>query len=100
MGSMKDVRRRTPSTAIEDALVEAAFRLLEAEGPEALSVRRVAAEAGVAPMGVYTHFDGKSGVVDALFRAAFESLTDSLEQVAEATVGEDPADALGEGLRA
>ena len=61
--------RRTPSTKIEDRLVAAAFHLLEAEGPEALSVRRVAAEAGVAPMGVYNHFEGgKNGVVDAIFR--------------------------------
>ena len=97
---MTAARRRTPSTAIEDALISAAFHLLETEGPEALSVRRVAAEAGVAPMGVYNHFEGgKNGVVDAIFRAAFATLTAELGEVAEQTGGADPADALREGLR-
>jgi AcrR family transcriptional regulator len=90
-------RRRTPSTEIEDALIGAAFHLLEAEGPEALSVRRVAAEAGVAPMGVYNHFEGgKNGVVDAIFRAGFATLTDEL---ADLGAIDDPAEALREGLR-
>lgn len=96
---MKSARRRTPSGGVQDALVAAALRLLEAEGPEALSVRRVAAEAGVAPMGVYNHFEGKNGVVDALFRTGFATLTESLEAVVARTADDDPADALREGLR-
>jgi len=96
---MKQARRRTPSTAIEEALVGAAFHLLETEGPGALSVRRVAAEAGVAPMGVYNHFEGKNGVVDAIFRAGFATLTDELGVVAAGTADDDPAAALCEGLR-
>jgi len=94
---MNRARRRTPSTEIEDALINAAFHLLEAEGPEALSVRRVAAEAGVAPMGVYNHFEGgKNGVVDAIFRAGFATLT---AELADVSAIDDPADALREGLR-
>jgi AcrR family transcriptional regulator len=94
---MKEARRRTPSTKIEDRLVAAAFHLLEAEGPEALSVRRVAAEAGVAPMGVYNHFEGgKNGVVDAIFRAGFATLT---EELADLSAISDPVEALCEGLR-
>lgn len=94
---MKEVRRRTPSTEIEDALIGAAFHLLETEGPEALSVRRVAAEAGVAPMGVYNHFEGgKNGVIDAIFRAGFETLTAELADLAAI---DDPIESLREGLR-
>jgi AcrR family transcriptional regulator len=93
----KETRRRTPSIEIEQALVDAAFHLLEAEGPEALSVRRVAAEAGVAPMGVYNHFDGKNGVVDAIFRAGFSALTEELGGLS-GTIA-DPAESLREGLR-
>jgi AcrR family transcriptional regulator len=93
---MKHARRRTPSNEIEEALVSAAFHLLETEGPEALSVRRVAAQAGVAPMGVYNHFEGgKNGVVDALFRIGFEILTGELDEV----VGvDDPVEAMRAGL--
>jgi AcrR family transcriptional regulator len=94
---MTETRRRTPSTKIEDRLVAAAFHLLEAEGPEALSVRRVAAEAGVAPMGVYNHFEGgKNGVVDAIFKGGFSTLT---EELADLTAIDDPVEALREGLR-
>jgi AcrR family transcriptional regulator len=52
----KEARTRTPSVAMEAALLEAAAGILETEGPDALSVRRIAATAGVAPMGVYNHF--------------------------------------------
>lgn len=93
---MSHPRQRTPSNEIEKAIVGAAFRLLEAEGPEALSVRRVAAEAGVAPMGVYNHFEGgKNGVVDALFRVGFEVLTGELDEVLTIS---DPIEAMRAGL--
>ena len=41
---------------MEAALLASAAELLEQEGPDGLSVRRIAAAAGVAPMGVYNHF--------------------------------------------
>ncbi len=41
--------------------LEAAAEIFETEGPDALSVRRIAAAAGVAPMGVYNHFESKYG---------------------------------------
>ena len=78
---------------MEQALLEAAARLLEAEGPEALSVRRIAGEAGVAPMGVYSRFGGKTGVVEALFRAGFDQLRDRLLEVGTS----DPIEALAAG---
>ena len=93
---MSHPRQRTPSNEIEQAIVHAAFELLEAEGPEALSVRRVAAAAGVAPMGVYNHFEGgKNGVIDALFRVGFEVLTGELYEVVAV---DDPVEALRAGL--
>src|SRR5512138_3570780 len=67
-------RRRTASDDVEQALLEAAARLLTDEGPEALSVRRVAAEAGVSAMGVYSRFGGKQGLVEALFLDGFARL--------------------------
>jgi len=89
-------RTRTPSADVRSALLEAAARLLEAAGPDALSVRRIAAEAHVAPMGVYNHFDGKHGVVEALWIDGFDRLRDTLESLRAI---EDPGDALIEGFR-
>jgi AcrR family transcriptional regulator len=89
-------RTRTPSVGMEAALVEAASGLLEREGPDALSVRRIAADAGVAPMGVYNHFHSKAGIVDALFVEGFKRLGEAMITLGDV---EDPLEALIEGGR-
>ena len=66
-----------------DALLRAASTLLAKEGPAALTVRRIAAEAGVSTMGVYSRFGGKDGVVDALLREGFEDLSRALDDVGD-----------------
>jgi AcrR family transcriptional regulator len=71
-------RTRTPSLSIEAAVIDAATALLSTEGPEALSIRRIAAAAGVAPMSVYNRFGSKQGVVDALFAEGFVRLDDAI----------------------
>ena len=81
---------------MEAALLEAAADLLETEGPDALSVRRIAAAAGVAPMGVYNHFESKSGIVEALFIQGFERLGEAMVALAQIA---DPLEALLEGGR-
>jgi AcrR family transcriptional regulator len=81
---------------MEAALLQAAADILETEGPDALSVRRIAAAAGVAPMGVYNHFESKSGIVEALFIQGFRRLSDALGAVSEV---QDPYEALREGGR-
>ena len=93
---MKQSRTRTPSIGMETAMVDAAFDLLEREGPDALSIRRIAAAAGVAPMGVYNHFDSKAGIIEALFVEGFERLREAMVTLSEI---DDPAEALFEGGR-
>lgn len=89
------LKARTPSADVERSIVDAAERLLEDEGPEALTVRGIAAAAGVAPMGVYNHLGGKQGVLDALLVRGFDGL--SAEMVDVAT--EDPFEDLLEAGR-
>ena len=94
---MSSVRHRTPSIEIENAVIEAALRLLVGAGPAALTVRGLASEAGVAPMGIYNHFGDKNGVIDLVFRRGFEGLTEAV------SIGlhiDDPVDALRSGLLA
>jgi AcrR family transcriptional regulator len=62
-------RRRDPNA--RSALIDIAARLLTTEGPQALSVRRVAAEAGMSTMPVYTHFGGMDGLVRAIVHEGF-----------------------------
>ena len=49
-----------------ERIVEASFGLLESEGWEALSMRRLAQELDVWPMAVYRYFRDKDELVDAL----------------------------------
>lgn len=70
--------RRTPAVDVERSLLEAAHRLLERDGIDAVTVRAVAAEAGVAPMGLYHRFGGKDGLVESLFNDGFDALTAAL----------------------
>jgi AcrR family transcriptional regulator len=81
---------------MRDALLRSASEILESEGPDALSVRRIAAAAGVAPMGVYNHFDSKNGIIEALFIDGFERLRVALTTIADV---QDPYEALREGGR-
>jgi AcrR family transcriptional regulator len=67
-------RSRTPSVDVERELVAAAEAVLVREGPGALTVRAVAAEARIAPMGVYNRLGGKEGLVDALLIIGFDRL--------------------------
>ena len=60
------------------AILEAASKLLSEEGPGALTVRRIATEAGCSTMGLYSRFGGKDGVVDELYAEGFERLVDAM----------------------
>ncbi|HLZ82449.1 MAG TPA: TetR/AcrR family transcriptional regulator [Caulobacteraceae bacterium] len=56
------------------ALVAAGRRILEAEGPAALSLRAVAREAGVSPAAPYHHFKDKSELLDAVAEEGWREL--------------------------
>jgi len=88
---------RTPSRDVRVALTDAAEAVLMRDGPGAVTVRAVAAEAGVAPMGVYNRFGSKEGLFEALLMRGFEGL----EAAVSAREGEhEPLLRLwGSGLR-
>ncbi|MEV1283122.1 TetR/AcrR family transcriptional regulator [Modestobacter sp. NPDC049651] len=54
--------------------MDAAERVLARDGLAGLTVRAVAAEAGVAPMGVYNRFGSKDGLVAAVLVRGFDGL--------------------------
>ena len=60
-------RRPGPRRALtEDEILDAALSLLDEGGPDAASVRGLAARVGVAPNAVYTYFPDKASVIKAL----------------------------------
>ena len=76
---MQGTRTRTASVAVTDSLIEAALAILEEAGLPGLTVRDVASRAGVAPMGVYSRFGSKDGLLEALFMYGFASLQAAIE---------------------
>ena len=58
------------------ALIDAARRLLETEGPNALSLRAVAREAGVSPAAPYHHFKDKGELLDAVAHEGWDLLNE------------------------
>jgi AcrR family transcriptional regulator len=82
-------KTRKPMTAAADVrpyhhgdlhrgLVDAARRILEADGPGALSLRAVAREAGVSPAAPYHHFKDKGELLDAVALEGWEALGEAL----------------------
>lgn len=62
-------------------LLDAASRLLAAEGPGGLTMRRVATEVGASTTVLYTMFGGKDGLAEALFLEGFDRFRRRLEAV-------------------
>src|SRR5439155_8184126 len=74
-------RRRDPKHRA--GLVEIGARLLAQEGPQALSTRRLAAEAGTSTMAVYTYFGGMSELVRSMVHEGYARLNKYLGSVAK-----------------
>ena len=79
------VTRRNPTRA--DVLA-AAERLLRDEGPEALSMRRLASEVGASYQVVYSRIGDKAAVARALHDEGFRRLTACAERVQDQAVGD------------
>ena len=59
--------------------MRAAEAVLVRDGPGGVTIRAVAAEAGIAPMGVYNRLGGKDGLVDVLLIKGFDRLREAIE---------------------
>ena len=84
-GVRQGARTRTASVAVTASLIDAALELLEEAGLSALTVRAVATRAGVAPMGVYSRFGNKDGLLEALFVHGFHTLQMAIETPSDAS---------------
>lgn len=79
------------------ALLDAAERIVEADGMAELSVRRVAELAGTSTRAVYAVFGSKDGLIVALGRRAFDRLAAAMDEL---PAGDDPAmDLVESGVR-
>ena len=81
------------SQARIDAALDAATRLLEREGADAVTTTRVAAEASMAVGSVYRYFPDREAILDTLwsrYLGDFGVLMDDLGERAEAETWDDP----------
>lgn len=65
-------RRRQPLT--RETLVEAAIRIADEEGLEALSMRRLGRAVGVEAMSLYNHVDGKEALLAAILERVISQI--------------------------
>jgi AcrR family transcriptional regulator len=79
------------------AIVAAALKLLEEEGREALSMRRLADRIGIRAPSIYKHLPGKRALENALISAGFEQMTALFE--AALADAEDPVVAIAAAYR-
>ena len=55
-------------------VLEAAARIIDAEGADALTMRRLGADLGVAAMAIYNHFADRSAILDGIAEQALREL--------------------------
>lgn len=68
-------RRRAPGHALDrERIVAAGLRIVDAEGVEGLSLRRLAIELGAAPMSVYWHVRDKAELLDLIGEAVLDTI--------------------------
>lgn len=70
--------RSSARSEIRVGVISAAARILAEEGLAALTVRRVADRVNASTKVIYTLFGGKDGLLEAVYLAAFDSLSEEL----------------------
>ncbi|MFE9779068.1 TetR/AcrR family transcriptional regulator [Streptomyces sp. NPDC005775] len=80
-----------PATDRARQILAAARTLLEREGPDALTMRRLAGCVGITAPSLYKHFPDKSSVVNALADAMLRETADVLEAAESTAPGSFPA---------
>jgi len=83
-------RRSERRQATIDEILETAWRLARVEGLAGLSLRELAAEVGMRPQSLYSYFDSKHDIYDAMFAAGYRQLL--ARQAEWEMVGEPHAD--------
>ncbi|MCP2260470.1 transcriptional regulator, TetR family [Streptoalloteichus tenebrarius] len=93
-------RPKIHDEALRTRLLDRTGELLSAHGPDALSLRRLAADVNTSTTAVYSLFGGKAGLVAEVHREAWRRFG---ARLAEVTPSDDPARdlvALGHAYRA
>jgi AcrR family transcriptional regulator len=70
---------RSPDTA--ERIAECALQILEEEGPEAVTMRRIAQSTGITPMAIYRHYANREELLKSITDAEFTKLAEYADRV-------------------
>ena len=91
---------RGQGTKLADDIVGGALAIIERTGSEdAVTLRAVAREVGIAAPSIYAHFADREAIIMAAVVGIFDELANAVEQ-AEAAVSDNPVDRLLAGCQA
>jgi AcrR family transcriptional regulator len=80
----------------KSTILQAASELFLEGGTSALSVRAISKRAGVSTIGIYSHFNGKQGILDELYIEGFEKIFAAMDVLKAA---KDPRETILLGVR-
>lgn len=92
---MRD-RRAERHAATRAEILDAAWEQVRASGLAALSLRDLARSIGMQPPSLYSYFDSKNAIYDAMYAQGAQQFVD--EQKASTPAHDDPLDALKAGV--
>lgn len=98
--SPKKLPTQARARATYAAILQAAARILEQRGYEALTTNHVAAEAGVGIASLYEYFPNKQSIVAAVVTATVESVLGDIEAALERALSEPPESGLATWIAA
>lgn len=75
----KTISKNANGNHAKKRILLAASQLFASGGIGALSVRSIAQKAGVSTIGIYSHFNGKQGILDSLFIEGYKMVHDTME---------------------
>ncbi len=84
---MPRVLSETDVADFRERLCEAAERLFAERGPDAVTMRQLAAELGVSPMTPYRYFEDKDDILAAVRANGFDRFADALETARDGAIG-------------
>jgi AcrR family transcriptional regulator len=79
------------------SIAEVALRLLEKEGADGVSMRRVAKTVGVTPMAIYHHFPDRKALLKTITDGEFQKLASFTEHRAKTLIPDAAADGIKAG---
>ena len=76
---MKTITQAVAHQTTAEYIAQVALEILEAEGAEAVSMRRVASAVGITPMAIYHHFSGREALLNYITDREFAKLLEYIQ---------------------